>query len=86
MDPERIRLVHRSWRIIVARADFAAKMFYDRLFELDPRARQPFVNTEAGEQERTLMQMLALSINSLSNLSELTSAIEALGTTNRRAR
>jgi hemoglobin-like flavoprotein len=79
MNQERIRLVQRSWSVIAARADAAAKMFYARLFELDPRARQLFANSDAEQQERKLMQMLALSVNSLSNLSELTPAIESLG-------
>jgi hemoglobin-like flavoprotein len=79
MDPDHIRLVQRSWSTIVARTDNAARIFYARLFELDARAPKMFENADMDEQERKLMQMLALSINSLSNLSELSPAIESLG-------
>jgi hemoglobin-like flavoprotein len=79
MHPEHIRLVQRSWSTIVARTDNAAKIFYARLFELDARAPQMFATADMDEQQRKLMQMLALQINSLSNLAELTPAIESLG-------
>ncbi|MBA2686249.1 MAG: hemin receptor [Gemmatimonadaceae bacterium] len=79
MSPDSILLVQRSWGTIVARTDSAARMFYARLFELDPRTPAMFANADMEEQERKLMQMLALAINSLSILAELSPAIESLG-------
>jgi hemoglobin-like flavoprotein len=79
MNPDSILLVQRSWGTIVARTDNAARIFYAKLFELDPRTPAMFANADMEEQERKLMQMLALAINSLSNLTELTPAIESLG-------
>lgn len=79
METEHIRLVQRSWSLIVSHSDNAARIFYARLFTLDPRTPEMFIHSAAEERERKLMQMLALSINALSNLSELTPAIESLG-------
>ena len=59
--------------------DTAARLFYGRLFELEPALRRLFGRTDMEEQRRKLMQMLAVAVAALDRLDTLRPALEALG-------
>jgi hemoglobin-like flavoprotein len=78
LTPEQKVLVQDSFALVAPIAEEAAALFYERLFQLDPGLRQLF-STDIREQGRKLMQMLAIAVNSLDNLSNLLPALHALG-------
>ena len=57
----------------------AAKLFYQRLFELEPEIKPLFKGIKMAEQRTKLMQTLAVAVNGLDRLDEIASAIESLG-------
>jgi hemoglobin-like flavoprotein len=72
-------LVRTTWQQVVPIADTAARLFYNRLFELEPDLRSLFGRTDMAEQRRKLMQTLALAVASLDRLETLRPALETLG-------
>jgi hemoglobin-like flavoprotein len=76
---EQIALVQATWQKVTPIADTAARLFYERLFELEPDLRSLFGRTDMDEQRRKLLQMLALAVASLDRLETLRPALEALG-------
>ena len=78
MTPENIALVKDSWRQVLPIQDTAARLFYGRLFELDPSLR-PLFKGDMAEQGRKLMTMINTAIVSLDNLRPILSAVEDLG-------
>ena len=57
---DQIALVQATWQQVAPIADTAARLFYGRLFELEPDLRSLFGRTDIAEQRRKLMQMLAV--------------------------
>ena len=78
MTPESKRLVQESWTLVEPIAETAAALFYGRLFELDPSLR-PMFRGDMREQEKKLMQTLAVVVRGLDRLDQLVPAVEALG-------
>jgi hemoglobin-like flavoprotein len=78
MTPENIALVKDSWRQVLPIQDTAARLFYGRLFELDPSLR-PLFRGDMAEQGRKLMTMINMVVTSLDNLAPLLDAVEDLG-------
>ena len=78
MTPENIALVKDSWRQVLPIQDTAARLFYGRLFELDPSLR-PLFRGDMAEQGRKLMTMINMVVASLDNLAPLVGAVEDLG-------
>ena len=76
--PEQKELVRTTFAVVVPIAVTAADLFYDRLFSTDPDTRQLFP-ADLAEQKKKLMQMLAVAVKGLDNLSTLVPAVEALG-------
>jgi hemoglobin-like flavoprotein len=72
------QLVRESWAKVVPISDKAAKLFYNRLFELDPSLR-PLFTSDMTEQGRKLMGMITVAVNGLDRLDEIVSAVRALG-------
>ena len=55
MSPKQKALVKETWRKVVPMADAAARLFYDRLFEIDPTTRPLFKTIDlasAGSSSR----------------------------------
>lgn len=73
------QLVQQSWSQVVPIAPAAAKMFYARLFELDPSLRTLFAHAEMDEQGKKLTQMITVAVKGLDNLGEIVPAVQALG-------
>jgi hemoglobin-like flavoprotein len=76
---DQIALVQATWQQVAPIADTAARLFYGRLFELEPELRPLFGRTDMEEQRRKLMQMLAVAVAALDRLETLRPALEALG-------
>ena len=79
MTPEKTLLVQRTWQKLAPLADTAARLFYNRLFEIDPPLRAMFDAVEMKGQGRKVIQALALVVNGLDRADELLPVIEALG-------
>ena len=74
-----VALVQQTWDKVTPIADDAAKLFYDRLFELDPALRPMFAHTDMKEQRKKLMQMIGFAVRSLGKMDELIPAVRGLG-------
>jgi hemoglobin-like flavoprotein len=78
MTAEQIDAVQRSWRQVVPMADGVARLFYGRLFALDPSLRRMF-RGDMDEQGRKLMATLSFVVDKLGRLPELLPAVQSLG-------
>lgn len=78
MTPQQISLIQTSWSKVVPIQETAAKLFYDRLFEMDP-ALKPLFKGDMTEQGRKLMQVLNVVVNSLDRLEGLIPNVQELG-------
>lgn len=79
MTPEQNEIVRETWSHVAPIADTAAKLFYERLFEIDPTARPLFKADDLPEQRRKLMQTLDQLVRGLDHLDDLVPVIEELG-------
>jgi hemoglobin-like flavoprotein len=79
MTPTHVDLIRSSWVAVEPIADQAAVLFYDRLFELDPRLRRLFRRTDMAKQRTVLMQTLKVVVASLDKLDQIVPAVQALG-------
>lgn len=70
MTPRQIALVRQSWVKVQPIADEAARLFYGRLFEIEPGARARF-RGDMREQEHKLMTMLAVAVHALERIDSL---------------
>lgn len=78
MTPQQIDFVQQSWEKVVPIAKDAAKLFYDRLFQLDPALRSIF-HGDMEEQGRKLTTILTTVVRGLKNLEKLKQAVWQLG-------
>lgn len=78
MTGEQIELVKRSFDKLAPISRQAAALFYARLFYLDPALRGLFKG-DMREQERKLMQMIALAVENLERADTLLPTVRALG-------
>lgn len=78
MTPLQIRAVQDSFALVIPDRDLVARLFYARLFELDP-SLEPLFTTDMDEQGRKLMSMLKLVIHSLDNIGGLVPFIAEMG-------
>jgi hemoglobin-like flavoprotein len=79
MTPDHIKLVQNSYETAATHGvDAVARLFYTRLFELDPALR-PLFKDDISEQRQKLMQMLTIAVRGLPNLDSLRPALAALG-------
>ncbi len=78
VSPREKRLVQGSWELVVPIADTAAKIFYDKLFELDP-ALKPLFKTDITAQGKKLMQMITTAVKGLDRLEQIVPAVQQLG-------
>jgi hemoglobin-like flavoprotein len=78
MTNEQKELVQSSFRQVIPIAEIAAKMFYDKLFEIDPQLRILF-KTDLQEQGHKLIHMIGIAVKKLDQLNELLPALHFLG-------
>src|SRR5262252_1627446 len=79
MSPEQKELVKQTWLKVAPMADAAARLFYDRLFEIDATTRPLFKTTDLTEQRRKLIQALTMVVQGLDHLEELVPTLADLG-------
>ena len=78
MTPEQKNLVQSTFTAIAPIADTAAKLFYTKLFELDPDLK-PLFRGDMDEQGRKLMTIIGTAVNGLDVLDEIVPVVEDLG-------
>lgn len=78
MTPEQKVLVRESWAKVVPIKETAAKLFYDRLFEVYPEVK-PHFKGDMAEQGAKLMVMLNTAVMGLDNLEALVAPLKAMG-------
>jgi hemoglobin-like flavoprotein len=79
MTPHQQHLIRDTWAQVTPIADEAARLFYERLFALDPALRRLFARTDMPAQRRNLVQTLAVVVKSIDRIDTLVPAVEALG-------
>jgi nitric oxide dioxygenase len=78
MTPAQIDNVQSTWRAVVPIADVAADLFYDRLFEIDPRLR-PLFPDQLAAQKQKLIAMIGRVVAALRDLDGIVPVIQELG-------
>ena len=76
--PEQIMLVKESWEKVVPIANQVARLFYRKLFDMDP-ALKPMFKGDIKEQGEKLMKMIAVAVGNLDKLNEIVPAVQDLG-------
>lgn len=79
LTPEQKQLVRSTWAMVRPIQEEAARLFYGRLFEVDPSTRPLFAHSDMVRQGRMLMQTINIAVTSLDRLEEIRPAIEDLG-------
>ena len=81
MEQKTITLVQESFEKVKPIAPTAAKIFYTKLFELDPALKPLFPTSDEAmvEQGNKLMMMLSSAVAGLSNLEMLVPVLQNLG-------
>jgi hemoglobin-like flavoprotein len=79
VSPTQIQLVQTTWKKLLPIENEAARLFYERLFALDPGARALFRAGDLREQGRKLTAMITTTVNGLSRLDTIVPAVRALG-------
>lgn len=77
--PDTHYLVQSSWETIFPRRDEAARLFYDKLFEIAPSVKPMFARVDINVQGAMLMNMIAAAVKGLDRLEELKPALQDLG-------
>jgi hemoglobin-like flavoprotein len=78
MNPNQVAAVRDSFAQLLPQADAVARLFYARLFDLDPQLRQLF-KSDMRAQRGMLMSMLAAGVNGLGNIDALRPVLQDLG-------
>ncbi len=72
-------MVQSTWKRILPIENEAARLFYDRLFDLDPDLRRLFRTEDLREQGLKLTAMITAAVNGLGRLDTLVPAVQSLG-------
>jgi nitric oxide dioxygenase len=75
--PQQVKPVQNSFAKVAPIAPQAATLFYDRLFEIEPRLK-PLFRGDLDEQKKKLMQMLTVVVNGLDRLETILPAASLL--------
>ena len=79
MSPEQKALIKHSWLLVEPISGQASILFYNRLFEIDPKMKILFAATDMTAQRRKLIQAIATVVDGLDKLEDLVPNLEALG-------
>jgi hemoglobin-like flavoprotein len=79
MSSEQKAIVKETWRKVTPMSNVAARLFYDRLFEIDPATRPLFKTSDLPDQRRKLIQALTMVVQGLDHLEALVPTIADLG-------
>lgn len=78
LNPDQILIVQETYLTFATNAQRAGKIFYNRLFELDPSVRALFKG-DMDAQAIKLMQMVGTAVNALRKPNILQQAVSELG-------
>lgn len=78
MEAQQIALVQETFKMVVPIKDEAAKLFYDRLFEIEPSTREMF-SDDTTEQGKKLMGALATVVGGLTDPDSIIPTVQDLG-------
>lgn len=78
MTPQQIDLVQTTFQKVVPIRETAGKLFYDRLFALDPALR-PMFPADLTDQIGKLTTMIGVAVNGLRKLDSIVPAVQELG-------
>jgi hemoglobin-like flavoprotein len=78
MTPKQIELVQASFALVKPISAAAGRMFYGRLFTIDPTLESLF-HGDMEEQSRKLMEMIGTAVAMLRRPDQLAPALEGLG-------
>lgn len=78
LTPRQVQLIKDSFAKVEPIADTAAKLFYDRLFEVAPSVR-PLFSGDMKSQGQKLMSAIKMVVRSLDKLDTITPALAVLG-------
>uniref|UniRef100_A0A7S0RX52 Globin domain-containing protein n=1 Tax=Pyramimonas obovata TaxID=1411642 RepID=A0A7S0RX52_9CHLO len=73
------RLVEQSWQKVLPIQDAVPRIFYPKLFEIDPTTKPLFDQSTMEEQGKKLMKALNLSVATLGDLDKLVPVLADLG-------
>jgi hemoglobin-like flavoprotein len=79
VSPTQIQLVQTTWKKLLPIQNEAARLFYDKLFALDPSAQALFKSGDLREQGRKLTAMITTAVNGLNRLDTIVPAVRELG-------
>lgn len=79
VSPTQIQLVQTTWKKLLPIENEVARLFYDRLFALDPGAQALFRSGDMREQGRKLTSMITIAVNGLNHLNTIVPAVRELG-------
>ncbi|NIA70679.1 hemin receptor [Pelagibius litoralis] len=79
MTPKQIEIIRNTWAQVVPLGDDAARLFYARLFEIDPTAKPLFAGTDMSGQRKKLLQTLGSAVGGLEDLDALVPIIQDMG-------
>lgn len=78
MTQDQIRQVQESFRAVLPIKQQAARLFYGRLFEIDPGLRPLFAHADLAAQGNKLMAALAFVVGSLREPGPMLATVRAL--------
>ena len=78
MTKNQISLIKQSFELIRANSSKVGKNFYQTLFAEHPDTKHLFKNN-IGEQEKKLIEMLAVAVANIDDLSPVVTAVKDLG-------
>jgi hemoglobin-like flavoprotein len=79
MSPQEKVSLKQSWQKVLPMADDAARLFYDRLFQIDPTTRPLFQATNLKDQRQKLIQALTVVVRSIDHMEGLAPTLADLG-------
>jgi hypothetical protein len=86
LTPEQKQLVRSTWALVKPIQEDAARLFYGRLFEIDPSTKPLFASTDMAKQGKKLMQTIGVAVAGLERLDAILPADRGSGTAPRRLR
>jgi hemoglobin-like flavoprotein len=78
MNKQQIKHVQDSWQAVLPIANVAARLFYDKLFEIDPDIK-PMFKGDMKAQGDALVKMINVAVASLDRLDTIKPALRSLG-------
>lgn len=78
MTPEQVRIVQSTWLKVLPIKSTAARLFYDKLFEIDPSLKELF-HTDIHDQGEKLMQIIDAAVNGLDRFDQVRPVVKELG-------